>query len=160
MLGSRITDKLAILGRRTVRFETTMVGFLLTAPFVYIMADAASPCVCFVGLFFFGFFRGVYDSSLFASLFDVISPRYRATGMGIMLCFGFIIGSISSTILGWMRDEFGMKYGLMTLMFCCMRLKSFSLIAITSRLDFYFIIRLLIRTYEFHVGIILLFYNG
>lgn len=55
MLGSRITDKLAILGRRTVRFETTMVGFLLTAPFVYIMADAASPCVCFVGLFFFGF---------------------------------------------------------------------------------------------------------
>ena len=119
MLGSRITDKLAILGRRTVRFETTMVGFLLTAPFVYIMADAASPCVCFVGLFFFGFFRGVYDSSLFASLFDVISPRYRATGMGIMLCFGFIIGSISSTILGWMRDEFGMKYGLMTLILCC-----------------------------------------
>jgi len=56
----------------------------------------------------FGFFRGVYDSNLFASLFDVVAPRYRASASGLMLCFGFVIGSSSPMVLGWIRDNSGM----------------------------------------------------
>lgn len=66
-------------------------------------------------MFLFGIFRGVYDSNLFASLFDVVAPRYRASASGLMLCFAFIIGSTAPAVLGWMRDEFGMASGIASL---------------------------------------------
>ena len=120
MIGCRITDRLAARGRKVIRFETTSVGFLLTAPFAVLMAFLGSDVLCYVSLFFFGFSRGVYDSSLFASLFDVVQPKYRATGMGIMLCFGFIIGSVSPTVLGWIRDMLNPQYAIASLSVCCL----------------------------------------
>ena len=120
MIGCRITDRLAARGRKVIRFETTSVGFLLTAPFAGLMAFLGSDVLCYVSLFFFGFSRGVYDSSLFASLFDVVQPKYRATGMGIMLCFGFIIGSVSPTVLGWIRDMLNPQYAIASLSVCCL----------------------------------------
>lgn len=129
MIGCRITDKLYAKGRKPVRFETTMVGFLLSAPFAYFMAFGESTLVVYIALFWFGFFRGVYDSSLFASLFDVIQPKYRATGMGIMLCFGFIIGSTSPTLLGWLRDNLGFQYSIASLVVFCIAAVGLLLIA-------------------------------
>ena len=120
MIGCRITDRLAARGRKVIRFETTSVGFLLTAPFAVLMAFLGSDVLCYVSLFFFGFSRGVYDSSLFASLFDVVQPKYRATGMGIMLCFGFIIGSVSPTVLGWIRDMLNPQYAIASPSVCCL----------------------------------------
>lgn len=114
MIGGRITDKLAVK-RRTVRFEANIVGLLCGAPFIYFMANTPSQALCFVGLLLFGLCRGIYDSNLFASLFDVVAPRYRASASGLMLCFAFIIGSTSPVVLGWIRDNFGMSYGIASL---------------------------------------------
>ena len=52
---------------------------------------------------------------LFASLFDVIKPRYHASAGGIMLCCAFIFGSSSSNVLGWMKQAFSMQTGLASL---------------------------------------------
>ena len=93
------------------------------------MAFGESTLVVYIALFWFGFFRGVYDSSLFASLFDVIQPKYRATGMGIMLCFGFIIGSTSPTLLGWLRDNLGFQYSIASLVVFCIAAVGLLLIA-------------------------------
>ena len=133
MIGCRITDRLAARGRKVIRFETTSVGFLLTAPFAVLMAFLGSDVLCYVSLFFFGFSRGVYDSSLFASLFDVVQPKYRATGMGIMLCFGFIIGSVSPTVLGWIRDMLNPQYAIASLSVCCL-----STVALLMAAKFFF----------------------
>ncbi len=133
MIGCRITDRLAARGRKVIRFETTSVGFLLTAPFAVLMAFLGSDVLCYVSLFFFGFSRGVYDSSLFASLFDVVQPKYRATGMGIMLCFGFIIGSVSPTVLGWIRDMLNPQYAIASLSVCCL-----SAVALLMAAKFFF----------------------
>ena len=129
MIGCRITDRLAARGRKVIRFETTSVGFLMTAPFAVLMAFIGNDTLCYVALFFFGFSRGVYDSSLFASLFDVVQPRYRATGMGIMLCFGFIIGSVSPTLLGWIRDMLNPQYAIASLAVCCLSAVALLMIA-------------------------------
>ena len=107
MLGGRITDKMAKT-RKTVRFEANIAGLVVGAPFILLTAQAGSPALCFAGMLLFGFFRGVYDSNLFASLFDVVAPRYRASASGLMLCFGFVIGSSSPMVLGWIRDNSGM----------------------------------------------------
>lgn len=114
MLGGRITDKLASK-RKTVRFEANIIGLLCGAPFIYFMANTSSEALCCLGMLAFGLFRGVYDSNLFASLFDVVAPRYRASASGLMLCFAFIIGSSAPMVLGWIRDNFGMNYGIASL---------------------------------------------
>lgn len=114
MAGGRITDKLART-RKTVRFEANIAGLMLGAPFIYMMSETSSAALCFFAMFLFGIFRGVYDSNLFASLFDVVAPRYRASASGLMLCFAFIIGSTAPSVLGWMRDEFGMASGIASL---------------------------------------------
>ena len=114
MLGGRITDKLAKT-RKTIRFEANIIGLLCGAPFIYLMANTPSQTLCCIAMAAFGLCRGVYDSNLFASLFDVVAPRYRASASGLMLCFAFIIGSSAPAVLGWIRDEFGMNYGIASL---------------------------------------------
>jgi sugar phosphate permease len=114
LAASRLTDRLAPR-RPTARFEANIAGLTLGAPFIFWMAHAPSHALCFAALFGFGLFRGVYDSNLFASLFDVIPARYRASASGLMLCFAFVFGSSASTVLGWMRDHSGMAAGLASL---------------------------------------------
>ncbi len=114
MLGARISDRLAFR-RKQIRMEVEIAGLLLGAPFIYWIAIAGSPVWCYVAMGLFGFFRGIYDSNLFAALFDVIEPRYRASSMGIMLAFAFIIGALAPVVLGWLKTVAGLEAGLMLL---------------------------------------------
>ena len=114
MIGSRISDRLAKT-RPGIRMEVNIAGLLLGIPFILLMAKAQSLLTCCVGMCLFGVFRGVYDSNLLAALFDVIKPRFHATAAGIMLCCAFVFGSSSSTVLGWMKGQFGLQVGFMSL---------------------------------------------
>lgn len=114
MIGGRLTDRWAAV-RKTVRFEANAVGLLLGAPFILLMARTSSAVMCCVMMGLFGFFRGIYDSNLFASLFDVIKPQYRASATGLMLSFAFLVGASSATVLGLLKSEFGLAVGLASL---------------------------------------------
>lgn len=114
MVASRVSDRLAKI-RPGIRMETNIIGLALAVPFIWWMAHAGSLAGCCAAMALFGVFRGVYDSNLFASLFDVIKPRYHASAGGIMLCCAFIFGSSSSTVLGWMKQSFDMQTGLASL---------------------------------------------
>lgn len=113
-IGSRIADKL-VKARHGVRLETGIVGMLFGVPFIVYMGYAPSLTICAIAMGLFGFFRGVYDSNLFASLFDVIEPRYHASATGVMLAVAFVFGSASSTIIGWMFEKFSMNVGIASL---------------------------------------------
>ena len=65
----------------------------------------------------FGLFRGVYDSNFMASFFDVVNPRYHASGVGIMMCIAFLFGSLSSTVLPWIAKllDGNMSYSMASL---------------------------------------------
>ena len=63
----------------------------------------------------FGFFRGVYDSNLFAALFDVVEPRYRATASGLYLSFAFVMGSIAPKLMAYIKEIAGFSAGIMSL---------------------------------------------
>ena len=99
MIGSRIADRFVRV-RHGIRMEMNILGLVLGAPFILWMARAGSfNAVCWaMGLF--GLFRGIYDSNQFASIFDVVAPRYRASAMGVMLCFAFIFGAVAPVVLG------------------------------------------------------------
>lgn len=98
LIGSRIGDKL-VARHAGIRLELGVIGLGVAVPFIAWMALTTSFVWCCVAMFGFGLFRGVYDSNFMASFFDVVNPRYHASGVGIMMCISFLFGSLSSTVL-------------------------------------------------------------
>ena len=113
-LGGRISDRL-VARRPSVRMETNIAGLALAVPFIVWMAYAPSLTACCAAMALFGVFRGVYDSNLMASLFDIVPQRYHASGAGIMLSCGFVFGSTSPVVLGLMKERFSSTVGLASL---------------------------------------------
>ena len=116
LAGSRFGDRVAKT-RPGIRLELGLVGLGLAIPFIVWMALTSSFVLFCVAMFGFGVFRGVYDSNFMASFFDVVNPRYHASGVGIMMCIAFLFGSLSSTVLPWIAKAFGenMSYSMASL---------------------------------------------
>jgi sugar phosphate permease len=104
----RLSDRLA-RWRRNVRMEFEYLGLLLAAPFIVLMGWTDSLTLCLVGLAGFGFFRGVYDSNLFAAPFDLVAPQIRSSLVGVMLSFAFIVGATAPVLLAWGQGHLGMS---------------------------------------------------
>jgi len=113
-LGGRISDRF-VKTRPSVRMETNIVGLALAVPFIAWMAYAPSLVSCGIAMALFGVFRGVYDSNLMASLFDIIPQRYHASGAGLMLSCAFVFGSTSPVVLGFVKDAFSSTAALASL---------------------------------------------
>lgn len=113
-LGARISDRL-VARRPSVRMETNIAGLALAAPFIVWMAYAPSIASCGIAMLLFGMFRGIYDSNLMASLFDIIPQKYHASGAGIMLSCAFVFGSTSPVVLGLVKDSFSSTIALASL---------------------------------------------
>ncbi len=113
-LAGRISDRL-VAHRPSVRMETNIIGLALGVPFIVWMAYAPSPMTCGIAMAIFGVFRGVYDSNLMASLFDIIPQKYHASGAGLMLSCAFVFGSTSPVVLGFVKDSFSSTAALASL---------------------------------------------
>ncbi len=113
-LGGRISDRL-VKRRPSVRMETNIAGLALAVPFIVWMAYAPSLLACGIAMALFGVFRGVYDSNLMASLFDIIPQRYHASGAGLMLSGAFVFGSTAPVVLGLVKDAFSSTAALASL---------------------------------------------
>lgn len=116
MVGGRVSDRLAAR-RPAIRMEMEYLGLLLGAPFIWVMGTSGSLGMVYVALAGFGFFRGIYDSNLFAALFDVIPPRYRSSATGLMLCCAFTVGATSPVLLGYVKQHISLGVGLASLAF-------------------------------------------
>lgn len=114
MIASRISDRY-VRRRPGIRMEINIIGLLIASPFIFWMSKAQSfEAICWaMGLF--GFFRGVYDSNQFASIFDVVEPRYRASAMGFVLLFAFSLGAVAPYLMGVVKDAFGLSLAMSAL---------------------------------------------
>lgn len=111
MAGSRLGDRM-VAQRAGIRLELGVLGLALGIPFIAWMALTPSFVLCCAAMFGFGVFRGIYDSNFMASFFDVVNPRYHASGVGMMMCIAFLFGSLSSTVLPWIAKSFGERMSL------------------------------------------------
>jgi len=99
LAGGRLSDRWAVrspLGRPLVQVG----GLLLGAPFLYLLGASDQTTIVYAALFCFGIFRGLYDSNLFASLYEVVRPESRATATGLMLCAAFLGGGTAPLVIG------------------------------------------------------------
>src|SRR5438094_5577824 len=79
-------------------------GMLLGAPFSFLTGRSLSIPTLILAMTCFGFFKGMYDANIFASLYDVIRPAARATAAGIMNAVGWIGGAIAPIAIGWLAS--------------------------------------------------------
>jgi hypothetical protein len=101
--------------RPGIRMEMNIVGLVCASPFIVWMANASGFASVAVAMGLFGFFRGVYDSNQFAAIFDVVSPRYRASAMGLVLAGAFGFAALAPVVLGIVKDCLSMSIGISAL---------------------------------------------
>ena len=89
------------LRRRTPagRILVQTFGVFGGAPFVALCGLTGSAAWLVFALTAWGFFKGLYDANIFASLFDVIRPEVRGTAAGFMNTVGWFGGGGTAPIL-------------------------------------------------------------
>jgi MFS family permease len=81
------------------RIAVQMVGVLGGAPFVVLCGLTPSIGTVMLALTAWGFFKGLYDANIFASVFDVVRPEARGTAAGFMNMVGWLAGGGSAPLV-------------------------------------------------------------
>jgi len=108
LIGVIVGGWLADLWRHYIpggRMGTQGVGLLLGAPFVYICGTTGSLNILIIMMALFGFFKGIYDSNIWASLYDVVPAARRSTAVGLMNMIGWIGASVAPPSVGYGIDH-------------------------------------------------------
>ena len=80
-------------------------GLLVGAVFVFLVGTTVNVAVLLLVMSCFGVCKGLYDSNIFASIFDVIEPRSRGTAAGIMNTVGWGGGALGPLAVGWISKH-------------------------------------------------------
>ncbi len=75
-------------------------GVLLGAPMVALCGLTGDIVWLLVALTGWGFFKGLYDANIFASLYDVIPPNARGSAAGLMNTVGWLGGGTAPLLIG------------------------------------------------------------
>ncbi len=110
-IGARISDK-SVMKHKTARIWMLAVGLIFGTPFFFLLGNATSEAVVCAALAGYGLFKGVYDSNLFASLYDVIEPRFRSMATSFILMFSYLLSCCSPWLLGWLKPTIGLSGGM------------------------------------------------
>src|SRR5439155_1011321 len=95
--GGWLADRWAT--RRGGRMLVQALGLFAGAPLIALIGWTYSLPVLIVAMSGFGFFKALYDASLWASLFDVVRPERRATAQGLMNSLGWLGAGTAPVII-------------------------------------------------------------
>ena len=116
MIGSVCGGWLADLSRRRTtggRIAVQAIGVFGGAPFVALCGLTHSVGWLIVALTAWGFFKGLYDANIFASVFDVVRPEARGTAAGFMNTVGWLGGGGSApVVIGLIAQRRGLGAGI------------------------------------------------
>ena len=84
-----------------------MLGLAGGATFVVLVGLTQSVATLIAAMTLFGICKGIYDANIFASVYDVVHPRSRASAAGIMNTVGWLGGAAATALTGWYADHGG-----------------------------------------------------
>src|SRR5260370_589980 len=109
-IGSPVGGALAdVLSRKfpSGRIAVQAAGLAIGSVFVFFTGMTRDVGALMLVMTIFGFCKGLYDANIFASLYDVVHPRARATAAGVMNAVGWTGGALAPTIIGWLLTRGG-----------------------------------------------------
>ncbi|HZI32679.1 MAG TPA: MFS transporter, partial [Candidatus Binatia bacterium] len=80
-------------------------GLLVGAGFIAAVGLTESVGTLIFAMICFGLCKGFYDAGIFASLYDVVHPRSRASAAGVMNTVGWVGGAAATKLAGWYADH-------------------------------------------------------
>jgi MFS family permease len=95
-------------GDRGARMAVQSAGLLLGTPFLLFTGWTSTISVVIAAMVGFGLFKGVYDSNLWASLYDVVPVDQRGTTLGLMNSLGWLGGAAAQLCIGFASSRYGM----------------------------------------------------
>ena len=120
MFGPNLAAMVAVLGagfvtdffvRRFPRFRLGLqiAALLAAVPLFAVFGFASSAGVCFAMLTGWGIVRGLFQSNTFTSLFDVVPAESRASAVGFVNVFAYVIGSFAPVLFGFISHRWGVR---------------------------------------------------
>jgi MFS family permease len=106
--GGWLADVLAVR-RKGGRMMTQGIGLIAGAPFIFLTGWALSIPTLIVGMIGFGYFKGIYDANIFASLYDVVPIERRSAAAGILNSLGWLGGGIAPIAIATASYRIGMS---------------------------------------------------
>src|SRR5207244_1757222 len=70
------------------RMQVQALGLICGAPFVVLCGMTQTIPVLVAALIGWGFFKGLYDANIFASMYEVVRPEARGAAAGLMNTIG------------------------------------------------------------------------
>lgn len=106
--GGFLADKL-VKTRRGGRMIAQSIGLIMGVPFIFLAGWTLSIPILILALIGFGYFKGLYDANIWASLHDVVKPKNRATAVGFMNSIGWFGGGIAPIAIAYASTKYGMS---------------------------------------------------
>lgn len=116
LIGGVVSDKWVMKDLKG-RIYTSVLGLSLTIPALILLGNGTGIEAIIIGGILFGLGFGIYDTNNMPILCQFVSPRYRATGYGIMNFVGISAGAIITEFLGKAADNGGMGQVFVILVF-------------------------------------------
>lgn len=111
ILAGKLSDMMA-RKNPAVRMFMQGTGLLFAVPFIILIGNAKLLLFIYLGLAGFGFARAFFDANTYTVLYDVIPEKFRASASGVKIMTGFLVGAFSPLILGYLKPEFGLSFGI------------------------------------------------
>ena len=89
------------------------IGLAAGAPFVVLCGWTRSVSLLIFALAGWGFFKGIYDANIFASIFDVVRPEARGRATGVMNMTGWLGGGIAPVAVGFVAQRSSLSAAIM-----------------------------------------------
>jgi len=106
--GGVLADRL-VRRRPGGRMTTQAIGLMAGVPFIFITGWTRSVPILVLALAAFGYFKGLYDANIWASLHDVVPARLRATAVGVTNSAGWIGGGFAPIAVAMASERYGMS---------------------------------------------------
>jgi MFS family permease len=107
LLGGVLADYLARRSRGG-RIFAQSAGLLLGAPLLFLTGWSASALLVLIAMAGSGFAKGIYDSNIWASLYEVVPVRHRGVTVGLMNSLGWLGGGAATMIVAAGSAHFGL----------------------------------------------------
>jgi len=109
LIGGYVSDKWVMKNLKG-RIYTSTIGLALTVPALFLLGNGSNIESIISGGMLFGLGFGIFDTNNMPILCQFVSPRYRATGYGIMNFVGISAGAVITEFLGKVSDKGGMGH--------------------------------------------------